>query len=106
KRPTMLADDVLDRAAGLIADGEAVDWTAVAGRAGPPEETHRAAGLWGGRGMGDEIARAHRALPLDPEQAAGRTWGRYRLTEVVGAGSYGSVYRAFDPELEREVAIK
>ena len=25
---------------------------------------------------------------------------------MVGAGSYGSVYRAFDPELEREVAIK
>jgi predicted Ser/Thr protein kinase len=36
----------------------------------------------------------------------GQRWGRYRLTELVGAGSFGSVYRAWDPELEREVAVK
>ena len=34
------------------------------------------------------------------------TWGRYRLVEKVGEGSFGSVYRAWDSELEREVAVK
>jgi serine/threonine protein kinase len=33
-------------------------------------------------------------------------WGRYRLIERVGEGSFGNVYRAWDPELEREIAIK
>ena len=34
------------------------------------------------------------------------SWGRYRLTEKVGEGSFGSVYRAWDPDLQREIAIK
>jgi hypothetical protein len=38
--------------------------------------------------------------------AAAETWGRYRLVEKVGQGSFGSVYRAWDSELEREVAVK
>jgi eukaryotic-like serine/threonine-protein kinase len=32
--------------------------------------------------------------------------GRYRLEEQVGSGGMSSVYRAFDPTLERHVAIK
>ncbi len=101
--PTMLADDDLDRAAGQIADGEAVDWPAVEGKARAHRKNNdHIASLR----IVDTVARAHRALPPDLAQGAGRTWGRYRLTQVVGAGSYGSVYRAFDPELEREVAIK
>ena len=33
-------------------------------------------------------------------------WGRYRLEQKVGEGAFGCVYRAWDPELEREVAVK
>jgi serine/threonine protein kinase len=32
--------------------------------------------------------------------------GRYSLVELLGAGASGVVYRAFDPELERTVALK
>jgi TolB-like protein/tetratricopeptide (TPR) repeat protein len=33
-------------------------------------------------------------------------WGRLQLRERLGEGSFGEVYRAFDPQLEREVAVK
>jgi serine/threonine protein kinase/Flp pilus assembly protein TadD len=38
--------------------------------------------------------------------AQGRTWGNFRLIELVGKGSFGEVYRAWDPHLERDVGLK
>jgi len=32
--------------------------------------------------------------------------GRYEVRARLGAGAFGTVYRAFDPNLEREVALK
>ncbi len=32
--------------------------------------------------------------------------GRFKVLGVLGAGAFGTVYRAFDPQLEREVALK
>lgn len=34
------------------------------------------------------------------------TWGRLRLEEVLGKGSFGTVYKAWDPVLEQHVALK
>jgi len=38
--------------------------------------------------------------------AEGHTWGSFRLLAMVGSGSFGEVYRAWDPHLEREVGLK
>ena len=35
-----------------------------------------------------------------------KTLGRYRLDTLIGAGGYGQVWKGFDPELQRTVAIK
>src|SRR5262245_27704994 len=34
------------------------------------------------------------------------TWGPFTITGEIGQGSYGTVYRAFDPNLDLEVALK
>ena len=54
------------------------------------------------------------AAVLEPDGAAGEesparrgtVLGRYVLLEAIGAGAMGVVYRAYDPELDRRLAVK
>jgi hypothetical protein len=116
-----LADDPLGRALDAVADGDAVDWPALLGGSenGEARERLKAIEILHGvanfhRDSSWQDAESSAAATVRPEPRSGEsatreraeTWGRYELLEKVGQGSFGSVYRAWDPELEREIAIK
>ncbi|MGH9140410.1 MAG: serine/threonine-protein kinase, partial [Vicinamibacterales bacterium] len=113
----MPSDDAIARAAIDVADGHVIDWSGLDERAERPEDLERLKCLRIIGAIGDHHrsgndlgALPDDTLPLDsahaPPADAGEPWGRYRLLQSVGSGTFGSVYRAWDPELEREVAIK
>jgi len=115
----MPAASVVEHAIERIADGLPVDWPALESNATDEEREYlRALQIL------DGLAELHRStdeavspidasveetrdqLPAHPPAESSALWGRYRLLQKIGEGSFGSVYRAWDPELEREIAIK
>src|SRR5690242_1733000 len=95
----------LDLLVNSVAGGEAVDWGAAEAGAGDALERSSVRAL---RDL-ERIAAFHRSLQRSSssglEREGGR-WGELLLLERVGAGASGEVYRAWDPTLQREVALK
>lgn len=80
-----------------MSDEHDIDWEAIAADSGP-------AGVARLR----RILRTYRGA-LDSQSAAkasGQTWNGLLLGERLGRGSFGSVYAAQEPDLQREVAVK
>lgn len=91
----------LQRALDSLADGRQVDWAAL--EASAPDAVARAqirvfAAI-------AAIAQAH-AGPERPPLPLPFAWGPLVVQQQVACGVHGSVYRAWDPRLEREVALK
>ncbi|MFH5805846.1 protein kinase [Alienimonas sp. DA493] len=75
-----------------------------AGSGAPPTAPASADGTVGpGAATRDGGARPQANRDAVP---AGRTLGRFRIDGVLGYGGMGTVYKAFDPTLERHVALK
>jgi serine/threonine protein kinase/tetratricopeptide (TPR) repeat protein len=114
--------DAIRDLAAAIADGSGVDWGDVERGISAPEQR----GLVEQLRLIARITRLHRSVGNPPEpdgqpkgasspsgderldQAAPASdrWGELLLIEQVGQGSYGTVYRAHDPRLDRPVALK
>lgn len=102
-----MGNEPLLGAAGRIADGEEVDWAAL------PADTDR--DIASELALVAQIAAGHRQLhqllPVTPDTPKHLVpdrarWGHLDLLNIVGRGSYGIVYRAWDTRLERLVALK
>jgi serine/threonine protein kinase/Tfp pilus assembly protein PilF len=95
--------------AASVADGDPIDWHN-AESAVPSAERRLIRHLR----LVESISTVFRTLPAEEDDPfardiptpAGPRWGRLILLERIGEGVSGEVYRAFDSELHREVALK
>jgi hypothetical protein len=100
--------DAVDALLASISDGSPVDWEA-ARKGATPAERERLAAM---REMAN-IAEFNRGLQrgahpqeAGPAASAPERWGELLLLERIGSGARADVYRAWDPALRREVALK
>ena len=91
------------RLAAAVADGHAVDWSSAESSASADDS-----GVIRELKALSELVSVHRSVaPPSVEGAGVRTaWGQLEIRHEIGRGSYATVYLAWDPGLEREVALK
>ena len=88
------ADDPLLSVAGKISNGVPVDWRELQDQIATPDQAAVAEEL---RSL-ERYARVNEAVPA--------SWGRFQIVEQIGVGTFGVVYRAIEPTLQIEVALK
>ena len=98
--------DAIQRALDALTDDQPCDWDAVESASATDEgrETIRQLRLVA------RIARTHQTESTNDRLADSAEppfqWGPLRVVALVGRGTYGDVYRAYDPRLDRPVALK
>ena len=76
-----------------ISDREPIDWSKLQ-KDVPPEQA----------AVFEELRTLERVARLAEHAPA--AWGPYTIIEEIGHGVFGTVYRAHDPELRRDIALK
>ncbi len=99
------SDTLIDKLAGSVSEGESIDWREAESAAGSAEERAWVRNMKAVAGIALHF-RAEEPRGSGPPAAELGTWGILKLNEKVGRGRFGDVYRAWDPRLEREVALK
>jgi serine/threonine-protein kinase len=106
------SDRLIDDVAASVADGQPVDWDRPSQALSDRERR-----LLQHLRVIDSLATVYRSMPADIEEddstpppvelaPDGPRWGRLLLLDRIGQGVSGDVFRAWDSELQREVALK
>jgi serine/threonine-protein kinase len=120
RRSTRRKRGSFENIAAAIADGSSVDWRQILGLTTGAQRSllehlhliadvanlYRARQADADDPQRPEAALDERPLAVEPGPALRRTWGGLALIEEIGRGSFGRVYRAHDPHLDRPVAVK
>jgi hypothetical protein len=108
-----VSETAWERALTLTAAGGPIDWDALLAEVASPAERAKLEDLRelcealgsnappAGQSSSDTIG-----VSAPPGPAAPERWGSLEILEVIGGGSQGMVYRAWDTRLAREVALK
>lgn len=112
----MSADDPLESVTGSISDGDPVDWSLAESSVSQEDEQGPLRAL---REI-EKVAQGFHALQASPipgevqgsaalpaeRRGERRQWGDLVVLELARSGASGEVWRAWDPWLQREVALK
>ena len=104
-----------DRLLESLADGVEVDWAALDSAATTSHERRKYRNLR----LVARVAELHRTIVLEDGDGPGRahpgaaeaiadpaSWGHLSVGSRLASGSFGQIYRAHDPQLNRDVALK
>lgn len=104
----MAEPDDLEALAAQVADGAVIDWERVEATPMDDERRRLVRRL---RALAD-VALQHRIVSArsgeltDPASPLLTSWGPLQVLARVGQGAFSEVFRAWDPQLDREVALK